>query len=91
MRYGEALTLEIQAHDHAQQQFRRAVRIVMPELPAAHGPLQPFGQTLLQRVATVAVQGPGLFGEQGSLRAQELAGDDHVRFGQALQVLHGER
>src|SRR5688500_11596189 len=38
MRHGETLAFEIQSDNHAQQQFRGAVRIVMPELSTAHGP-----------------------------------------------------
>src|SRR5690606_17558215 len=50
-----SLPVEIQADDHAQQQLRRAVRIVMPEQAPAHGLLQPAGQAVEQGTGVIVV------------------------------------
>ena len=86
----EALPIEIQADDHAQQQFGCQLRIVMPQQTPAHGLLQPTGYALLHRGNQRSVQRTHLVRVLAGLGGHQAGGADGARLRQHGQVVARE-
>ena len=82
----EALPLEIHPDDHAEQQLRGVVRVVMPQPFLVHGVLQPGGEALHQSIASVAIQVACFLGKLVRFCGQQLAGGDDRWVAQVAKV-----